>query len=385
MRERSTWNRDKVASTFVKLAEDVVKEHLDAQPAIDAYKIDSDFNETVTEDDHSDKDSDGNTLRNEIGQAEFRSDTFKNAGVDFAAINEKALLATKVAALMLSKTASSSDIESQALELMSVKASDLQKTYSRLAAQQEQAEETQAKQAAQQEADKEEQAQAKQAQDQQQEQAEGQQKQAQQEQAEETQEAQAKQAQDQQQAEETQAKQAAQQEQAEEQTQAKQASQQMQALSLKMQAAIQNGDVQAQQQVMQAMQQVMQAQQQVMQAQDVEMTDDELVNSMFEEPVDSYSDLDDFELGAPDMGLDDFQDDGQDLGGLFASDELQAAMEMQALQNGFSMQASTTRTVGTRPTGGVSQLGRVASASSSGSSDLSNLWESAPDVSSKFR
>jgi hypothetical protein len=80
---------------------------------------------------------------------------------------------------------------------------------------------------------------------------------------------------------------------------------------------------------------------------------------------------------------------------LFAShDEVQQAAHAHSLQNGIPVQASaapgmartaSTRTVGTRPTGGVAQLGG-ASAPSSGSEvdKLSGLWASAPDVKSLF-
>lgn len=87
------------------------------------------------------------------------------------------------------------------------------------------------------------------------------------------------------------------------------------------------------------------------------------------------------------------------LNSLFASNsEYQNAAEAHALQNGGQRppvtasapmtRTAATRTVGTRPTAGVSQIGGGIAGGNSGGSDvdkLSGLWQSAPDVSNVFR
>ena len=89
---------------------------------------------------------------------------------------------------------------------------------------------------------------------------------------------------------------------------------------------------------------------------------------------------------------------GQDdvLNSLFASNqEYQNAVEAHQITTGMPVQASTsgmtrtasTRTVGTRPTGGVSHLGGASSKDASGGNEinkLSNMWASAPDVRKHF-
>lgn len=106
----------------------------------------------------------------------------------------------------------------------------------------------------------------------------------------------------------------------------------------------------------------------------------------------------DIQLEANTMDVGEVQLDAGDevLNTLFASNpEYQHAAEAHALQNGGQrpMTASqpmtrtaATRTVGTRPTAGVTQIGGAPGASGGGEVDkLSGLWQSAPDVSNVFR
>jgi hypothetical protein len=154
MRERSTWNRNKIASNLKRIAEDpraMNQDHLQQQPAADKYDIGgpSDFAEDVASPAKSWKaeyGTDGNTTRNEIGMPEFRKDTFtkndkspgespKRATLDVETIEKRAELTTDIARLMF-KGASEDVIEDQALSLMDLSDGALRNMYQRLAAQQ---------------------------------------------------------------------------------------------------------------------------------------------------------------------------------------------------------------------------------------------------------
>lgn len=140
MRERTTWDRTKIANQLKKIAEDpraMNQDHLEQQPAADAYDIGgpSEFAEDVHPPDGSwkaEQGSDGNTERNEIGQPEFRSETF-TASLSPEEVQKKAHLCTKVARVMLPKTASEQAIEDQAVALMDLPTPSLQDTLTRLA------------------------------------------------------------------------------------------------------------------------------------------------------------------------------------------------------------------------------------------------------------
>jgi hypothetical protein len=108
----------------------------------------------------------------------------------------------------------------------------------------------------------------------------------------------------------------------------------------------------------------------------------------------------DIEMDAPQMDVGGVQltDDDAILSQVFASSqEVQNALTAAAHQGlpvsaGFSPTAgmtrtASTRTVGTRPTAGVSQLGGAGAPASASdeNSKLSSLWSSAPDVSNTFR
>jgi len=147
MRERTTWNRDKVAANLKKVAEDpryMNQDHIQQQPGADEYVIGgpSEFAEDVAAPNWKvEQGSDGNTKRNEIGMPDFRGDTFTASSreastLDVEAVHRKAELATKTARVML-KNASEEDIENQALAMMDLSESALTETYTRLAAQQD--------------------------------------------------------------------------------------------------------------------------------------------------------------------------------------------------------------------------------------------------------
>lgn len=155
MRERTTWSREIIASKLRKVAEDprsMNQDHIERQPAADAYVLGDGSPSQFAEDVNSGKGSwkseqgsDGNTKRNEIGFPDFRGDTFNNpesspgvspsrqAALSVDEVHARAELATKAARIMLPKTASERAIEDQALLLMDLPTSSLKSTLSRLA------------------------------------------------------------------------------------------------------------------------------------------------------------------------------------------------------------------------------------------------------------
>jgi len=162
---------------------------------------------------------------------------------------------------------------------------------------------------------------------------------------------------------------------------------------------------QAQQQMQQAQQMMEQAQQMMQQAQQPQpqqSMEDELLQQLQQEPGQDDLMEETIEMESPSMDVGEIaldQQDAETLGQLFASNpEVQQARQAQALETGVPQAPSapmtrtasvnpSLRTVGTQPTGGVSQLGGAAAADS-GSQDtdkLSALWNSAPDVKDVFR
>lgn len=175
---------------------------------------------------------------------------------------------------------------------------------------------------------------------------------------------------------------------------------------------------QVQAMIQQALQQQMAQQQQ--QGQQQQMSDDQLLDQMLMDDAQqgvmaSASEATGTTTTAGEIAETDIQLEGAEmdvgevvlgaedaaLQGLFmASEEYQNAAQAQELTTGVPapqpstpVQAGTartasTRTVGTRPTQGVSQLGGAAAGSPSGGGEvdkLSGLWQSAPDVTSVFR
>lgn len=435
MRERSTWDRSKIAAN-AKKADDpraMNQDHLKQQPAADKYDIGgpSEFAEDVHPSAGTWKAeySGGEVKRNEIGLPEMRSDTFSHPEKTAAqqeeedeTLEKKANLCIRLASRILPKTASERMVEDQSLAFMHMPNAVLIDTYNRLASEEEQDQGQQAKEAGEippqflkdkkDEGDKGQQ-QDKEAgeippqflKDKKDEGDKGQQqdKQAQQQQAEEEQKKQAQQ--QQQQAEEEQKKQA--QQQAQQDEEKKQASDKLAVLLRQACDSMNQGDVQMAQQQMQQMQQLMgQGQQQQVppvQQQQPMLADDQLLDQMLQTDVQASrqassagaASMDIELLGAEmDIGGTHLASDDEALTALFASSpEAQEAAHAHALLTGIPVQASAgmsrtaaTRTVGTRPSGGVASLGGAVPAASGGSDvdKLSGLWQSAPDVKNVF-
>ena len=413
MRERTTWNRDQIVARVAansKVAEDpraMNQDHLSQQPAADKYEIGgpSDFAEDVHPSGGTWKAeySGGEVKRNEIGMPEMRGDTFNHAEKTAAQqqeedelLEKKADLCIKLARKVLTKTASESMIEDQALAFMHLPDAALIESVNRLAAEEDEQDEQQSKQAQQQQAEEEQKKQAQQQQAQEDEQKKQAQAQQQQQQAEEEQKKQAQQ--QQQQAEEEQKKQA-QQQQADQgdDEQKKQAA--LAAFKSACDAMAQAGGMQLSQQqlqdqVMALFQQAMGGQQQVQQQQGDDQLLDQMLQDDGQQPV--FAGLEDIQLegASMDTGETRLASEDEVLSTLFAShDEVRQANHANALQgisapvvaSQGSTRTASTRTVGTRPTAGVSTLGSGSNASSGGDIDkLSNLWASAPDVKGVF-
>ena len=403
MRERTTWNRDRIASLATKLAEDpraMNQDHLQKQPSATKYETGgpSEFAEDVHESGDTWKaEYQGDEVRrNEIGMPEFRPDTFKMAE-DHDFLVKKADLAVEVARSMLGKTASDETVVSQALSFMTMSNEELINTANRMANDDDEEEDEEEAEADEEEAEaKEQQAQG------QQEKAQGQQqaKQAQQQQ-EEKKEAEEQEEKKQAQGQQQQAKQAQQQQ---EEKEAEDEEDDVQKQASKLAQAMCQMSQEQQQQLMSQMQQWMQSQQQPMEQQvqvqqDLPMDDEQLLSQMLEpqmsqqQPQDQMmmaSDDFEIELEAPSMGLDlTASSEDEVLRSLFAADleEEEEVEEKQAKKASTPVRTASTRTVGTRPSQGVSKLG--GSSPSDGGDDLvaklSNLWSSAPDVTGVFR
>jgi hypothetical protein len=137
------------------------------------------------------------------------------------------------------------------------------------------------------------------------------------------------------------------------------------------------------------LQQMMQAQQPVQEVQvqqDVPMDDDQLLSQMLEpqlaqeEPQMLMASEDEIQLESPEMCLGDVTASEEDevLRSLFATD-----LDVPA-EPAKPVRTASTRTVGTRPSQGVSKLGGSSPSERDGISELSNLWSSSPDVSGVF-
>ena len=157
------------------------------------------------------------------------------------------------------------------------------------------------------------------------------------------------------------------------------------------QQAMQQQSQQGLQAQQQQAQQQPQSQQQLPQlGQQQQVADQALVDQMLgDEPMLAE---DQIQMDPPDMDLGLVAEEDPALQAIFASDlEVQQALEARNLDRGHQPTAArtaSTRTVGTRPTAGVSQLGGASSAGSSGREEidkLAGMWSSAPDVSSVFR
>lgn len=412
MRERTTWDPQMISKAVAKqaasarTAEDpraMNQDHHKQQPSADKYVIDdpSGFGEDIHPSGGTWKAemSGGEVKRNEIGMPEMRSDTFnhpeKTAALDEETVVKKASVCVRVAKAMLPKGAAADVVEDQAFSLMYMPDDQLIATHARLAsviASQEEEDDEEDD-----DADKEEQ-QAKQAGQLPPEFVENMEKKK--EEAEDKKE---------------QSKEASLFKSAQEQMM--QMAQQMQQMQAQLQQMLQQAQQQVQGQQGQQQGQMPMAQQQemVQQAQQEQMpmaqqeqmpmaSDDMMIDQILQDQGQGQGEMFDT---ASDIELEPSMDIGEtslsasedeNLRALFAQDtEYQNALHAASIQGvGVSpRQASTfvpntrtasTRTVGTRPTGGVSQLGGAAGgAGGSDVSSLSNLWQSAPDVKDVFR
>jgi hypothetical protein len=429
-RERTTWNRTEIARTAgLKVADPYTMNQDHPQPEAEEYVIGdpASFGEDICPSNETweAEYAGGQVKRNEIGMPEMRSDTFnhpeRTASEDY--LIKKAALCVAIARSVLSKTASSEELEDQSLAFMHLPDSAVMGTYTRLAqAQDQQDQEDQGQQ---------DQGQQKKAQDQedQGQQDQGQQKKAQdqedQGQQDQGQQKKAQEQQDQGQEDQGQQKTAQGQQIAQLQQQAQQIQQQIaqlqqqqaQAQQQQAQAQCQGGCHQQQgqfqqqsqaQQVAQAVQQALAqgqdpvlAVQQVMQQGQQQAPvgqDSELIDAMLDQDYNQDPSAEmDIQMESPSMDVDNIQFGPEDdaLTQLFASNaEVRMAQQAQGQDpdqdQGQQKQAhvirtASMRTVGTRPTGGVSQIGGLPSIGSSQSGDkLAGIWNSAPDVSEAF-
>jgi hypothetical protein len=405
MRERTTWSREIAKRASDKIAEDpraMNQDHLSQQPSADQYDIGgpSEFAEDVHESTNTWKaeQKGGETARNEIGMPEFRPDTFKTAAdLDEETLCKKANVCLRVAHQLL-PGAKIATIEDQAAAFMHLPDVELIQTADRLA-----------KLAQQQDQDDEEDDKDQGQQEKAQQEPKEQQKKAQQELATALQagnldgvqsaiDQMVQQAQQQVQQAQQQVQQAQQQVQQEQAPQVQQGGQQAQQQVQQAQQQVQQAQQQQQvtadqinQMVQQAVQQMQQGQQQPQMAQQQQLSDDQLLDQMFQDQAPMDMPESDILLeGSPmDIG-DSLEPQDAILGQLFASHaEVRQAAHALALQDGVAPQAirtASTRTVGTRPVGGVSQIGGASTAvtASKDVDKLSGLWRTAPDVSGIF-
>lgn len=445
-RERSTWNVNAIAKRAgLKVADPYLmnQDHVNQQPSADQYVIGgpSEFAEDVHPSNNTweAEYAGGQVQRNEIGMPEMRSDTFnhpeKTASEEV--ITKKAALCVAIARKVLPKTASAAEIEDQSYAFMYLPDSEVMATYTRLASQ----DDLQGDQSQQKQVQAGQQGQDQQGQDQQ-----GQQVQAGQippqflenvkkkkeeaadKKEDEDKDEGKKAAQDQQQEGQGQGqqdKQAGMQQQIAQllqqaqqlQQQLAQGQQQTQQPVAQDQPQVQQPVAQAQpqaqmqqqsqaQQVAQAVQQAMAQGQDPVQAaqqclgQTQQQSNNEIDQMLAEQvQVEPMANMD-VQLDTPSMDVGEVQlspDEDDTLRQLFANNsEYKNAQEAAGQgqgdqdQQGQQKQAhvvrtASMRTVGTRPTAGVSQIGGVSSNAGAGAGrDLSSLWNSAPDVREVF-
>jgi len=429
MRERTTWKTDEIkarVAAMQKKADPYLmnQDHVSKNPPAEKYMNGdpSSWAEDVHSPNEWDKEyANGQTKRDEIGMPEKRPETYNHAektAADNALLVKKADLCVKVARLMLRK-ASETAIEDQAVSLMSLADSDLIDTFQRLAGDDEQQSEQAPAQQAQAQEQQQEQAppaQQSQAQEQQQEQAPAQMEQqagGMYEQA-MSQCMQAMQQGDmdgakaaiqqmvqqamggQQQAPVMASKKKAQDDQGQSQqapAQQSQAGQQQEQQAGMQQQSMQQMQSMIQTAVQQAVQQALAGQQQAPAEEQAPMqqqaTDDMLLDDMLApggaaDPMMGEIEMEPSPMDVGEIGLGP-EDDV--LKTLFANQESQDAEQAQEGQKQAAVRTASTRTVGTRPTQGVSRVGGTGAPQTKTASDvdaLSSLWTSAPDVSEHF-
>lgn len=415
-RERTTWNRDTIkAAAMSRQADPYTMNQTRTQPSADAY-VTGDPS-TFAEDIHPSSNtwkaeySGDQVKRDEINLPQFRSDTFNHPEktAHEADTVAKASLAVETARAILPKTASEAQVENQANLFMQMPTAALVDTYRGLVAVAEENAEGEGK-TAQDEGQGQEDDQGKQAS---QEDGQGQ---VEVKTAQDDEQGQGKQEQ-----EDDQGKQAAEapsteapsttaavepadsktaqtQEPADSKTAQDQAQEDdqghgKQALELK---AMQDQYAQMQQMMAQMQQMMAQyhATQQPMDMGQQQTADSQMIDQMLAQ---------DEEVMMGDMGL-TMEPSTMDMGEMamtakeeqqlsqlfFANDQQQIPAEPeQQLRQASASQApvtrtASTRTVGTRPTAGVSQLGGFAASAGEQGTDLSKLWNSSPDITSAF-
>jgi hypothetical protein len=448
MRERTTWNRTEILSRTAatnRQADPYTMNQTHTQPAADAYVTGdpSSFAEDVAPNTWAPEYSGGQVRRNEIGMPEMRPETFthkeKTAGLDEALLIKKADLCVSLARQMLANrkfanaVAAEAAVEEQSIALMDLPDANLIETFSRLAGDQAEQEPEQqaqqeakqaneaallplAQQAAQQVASGDQAgaqatitAMVRKACEMQQpiaqQQAPVAQQQAPAQQAPVAQQQQAPVAQQQPSVEQqvqamiqSAMKQANQAPVAQQAPPMQQQGQQQQTQAQMDQQAQQQAQLAAQQQEMLAQQQMQQQaqQQQAPAQQQVQASDDMLLDQMLGGPpaMGGVSEMD-IQLDAAPMDVGEVTLAPEDdvLRTLFANQETQDAEEAQQLQGGdqqkqASIRTAATRTVGTRPAGGVARIGGGVGggpAPKAGEIDrLQSMWQSAPDVRDAF-
>ena len=432
-RPRTTWNKDEIKTAAMSKQADpylMNQDHVSKNPPAAKYMNGdpSSWAEDVHEPNEWDAEySGGTTKRNEIGEPEFRSETFNHAEktASVALLVKKADLAVKTARLFLPRSVEAS-VEDQAVALMSLPDHDLIETFQRLAQDQDaqEGQKDQKQQASQQDdqGQKDQKQQASQ-QDQGGQEKDQQKQQASQEQGQQDQGQQKQQAGMQQQSAMDQCMEAMQQgdqqkAQAAVQKMVQEAMQQHQqkmAASKKAQEQGQEKDQQKQpagmqqqsaeqmkQQIQSMVQQAVEQQMQGSSMQDnMPMTaDDQMLDDMLAPQANEEPMMEDIEMETSpmDMGEVEMGPEDEVLKSIFANQESDDAeqaeqhqqasqqQDQQGQQKQAAVRTASTRTVGTKPTNGVGRVGGTGSkTASSGKADqLSSLWATAPDVRDVF-
>ena len=423
MRERTTWNRDEIQARIAAqggasqdaapttAADDTTasadktadpylmnQDHVNQQPAADKYVNGdpSSWAEDVTPDNRWETEyAGGETKRNEIGMPEMRPETFNHpekTAQEHALAVKKANLTIQVARLMLGSTVTDANLEEQALSLMHIPDLDLFETYTRLAKGQVPPEFLEHQKGKEDDKDdkkdddkKEASAvEAKKSEDDQGDQDQGDQDQGNQDQDAQDDDADGKQA------TKTATVTAEQVQEMIQQAVAQQVQQQQQ-----VQQAQQDQVQQAQQDQVQSGLTAEQVQQMIQQAFAAPACDNmgpeaQMEDVQFDAPPPGEMGI---EMDSPAMDLDDEVQLGPEdavLRQLFATNDSEAQAQIAGMGDPAPVTASvpqtrtaSTKTVGTRPNGGVSRIGGGASPEPAGD-NLSGMWESAPDVSTVF-
>jgi hypothetical protein len=116
------------------------------------------------------------------------------------------------------------------------------------------------------------------------------------------------------------------------------------------------------------------------------MADDQLLDQMLSQQDDPMVGDMGIEMDTQSMDTGETMMSAQDdamLSQIFANEEVDQAQQAQGQKQAHVVRTASTRTVGTRPTQGVSQLGGMSSTKND-VADLSSMWSTAPDVRGVF-